>query len=286
MITRRKSFIVAATLLAAVLVAACGSSSGSSGGGSGGNSKQQADVTGTTWLLDSTRLLAGTTDVIVSAEFSGGQITGENGCNRYNGPYTSNARKGTMTIGPNLSTTQMACSGIRSSLEQAYMAALPKVEKYTATSQQLSLIDSSGKTILRFTASDPTEAIKGSWEATMIYTGTALQSPVQGSTLTAVFDGTQISGDSGCNTFSGTYSTSGDTITIGTLASTQRACADPAVDTQEQQYLSALGQAKTFTVAGNRLDLYREDGGYAASYTRSRASSSSSSSSSSTSSST
>lgn len=259
---------VAATALAAVLLAACGSSSGSSGD-SGGSTKPQSAVTGKTWLLDSTRLLAGTTDVIVSAEFDGGQITGENGCNRYNGPYTSDAAKGTMTIGPNLASTQMACPGIRARLERAYMAALPKVEKYTATSDTLTLLDGSGTVLLRYTASNGAEAIKGSWEATMIYTGTALQSPAQGSTLTATFDGTQISGDSGCNTFSGGYTTSDDTISIGPLASTQRACADPAVDTQEQQYLTALGLAKTFTVAGNRLDLYREDGGYAASYTRS-----------------
>lgn len=274
MITRRNTLItVAATVFATVLVAACGSSSGSSGGSSSGRStKQQAEVTGRTWLLDSSRLLAGATDVIVSAKFSGGQITGENGCNRYNGPYTADASKGTMTIGPNLATTQIACPGVRARLEQAYMAALPKVARYTATSTQLTLLDGSGKTLLRFTASDPTEAIKGSWEATMIYTGTALQSPVPGSTLTASFDGTQVSGNGGCNTFSGGYTTSGNTISIGALASTQRACADPAVDTQEQQYLTALGLAKTFAIAGNRLDLYRQDGGYAASYTRTKAS--------------
>jgi len=263
-ITRRALITAIATLLAALLVAACGSSSG----GGSGSSQAQAAVTGKVWVLDSTRLLAGTTDVIVTAEFAGGQITGENGCNRYNGPYQADAATGTMTIGPNLATTQIACPGIRARLEQAYMAALPKVKKYEATTEQLTLLDGSGKALLRYTASNGAQAIKGSWEATMIYTGTALQGPVEGSKLTATFDGTQISGDSGCNTFSGGYTTSGDTISIGTLASTTRACADPAVDAQEQQYLTALGLAKTFTVAGNRLDLYRADGGYAASFAR------------------
>ena len=268
MITRRASITAIATLLAALLLAACGSSSGSSSGGGSGSSQAQAAVTGKVWVLDSTRLLAGTTDVIVTAEFAGGQITGENGCNRYNGPYQADAAKGTMTIGPNLATTQIACPGIRAGLEQAYMAALTKVKQYKATTEQLTLLDGSGQALLRYTASNRAQAIKGSWDATMIYTGTALQSPVEGSKLTATFDGTQISGDSGCNTFSGGYTTSGDTISIGTLASTTRACADPAVDAQEQQYLTALGLAKTFTVVGNRLDLYRADGGYAASYTR------------------
>ena len=53
--------------------------------------------------------------------------------------------------------------------------------------EQLTLLDGSGKALLRYTASNGAQAIKGSWEATMIYTGTALQSPVAGSKLTATF---------------------------------------------------------------------------------------------------
>jgi len=267
MITLRTPLVTAAaTLLAAALVAGCGSSSGSSS--SGGSPSKQAAVTGTTWVLDSPRLLSGATDVIVTAEFSGGQVSGENGCNRYSGPDQVDAAAGTMTVGPNLSSTQIACPGIRARVESAYMAALPKVKRYEATKSRLTLLDGSGAVLLRYTASNGAEAIKGSWRATMIYAGTALVSPVEGSALTATFDGTQVSGNSGCNTFSGGYTTSENTIAIGPLASTQRACADPAVDEQEQQYLTALGLAKTFTVAGRRLDLYRADGGYAASYTR------------------
>ena len=48
------------------------------------------------------------------------------------------------------------------------------------------------------------------------------------------------------------------TIRIGPLASTLRACADPAVDTQEQQFLAALELARTYQVTGNQLTLFRE----------------------------
>ena len=267
--TARRNLTVTtlATLLAAVLVAACGSSSGSSSGGSSGSSRQAA-VTDRVWVLDATRLLSGGTDVIVTAEFAAGRISGENGCNRYSGPYRADAAKGTMTIGPNLASSQMACPGVRAAVERAYMARLPKTARYEATADRLTLLDSSGAVLLRYTASNGAEEIKGAWKATSIYTGTAIASPVAGSSLTASFDGTQISGDSGCNSFSGGYTTDGKTIKIGPLASTQRACADPAVGEQEQQYLTALGLAETFTVAGSRLDLYRADGAYAASFTR------------------
>ena len=37
-------------------------------------------------------------------------------------------------------------------------------------------------------------------------------------------------------------------------------CADPALGTQEQQYLAALELAKTYQVTGNNLTLFRDGG--------------------------
>ena len=59
-----------------------------------------------------------------------------------------------------------------------------------------------------------------------------------------------------------------DRIALGPFASTLRACADPAVETQEQQYLTALGLAKTYQVTGDRLTLFRDGGTIAATFER------------------
>jgi heat shock protein HslJ len=76
-----------------------------------------------------------------------------------------------------------------------------------------------------------------------------------------VFAGTTASGDSGCNTFTGPVSLTGlDRIALGPFASTLRACADPTVGAQEQQYLAALALAKTYEVTGNQLTLFRDGG--------------------------
>ncbi|MFN8034443.1 MAG: META domain-containing protein [Acidimicrobiia bacterium] len=264
MSTLRAPVLAVMVVLASAGVAGCGSSSS----GKSAPSSGAAAITGRTWVLDTARLLSGAGDVLASATFDGSRVSGENGCNRYSAPYTSDAAKRTMTIGPHISATQMACDGVRARVESAYMAALPKVATYEVTSNRLTLHDGSGRELLRYSASAPAEAIKGTWSVTLLYTGDALVSPHEGSTLTATFDGSKISGAAGCNTFSGTYLTEGDTITIGPLASTKRACADPAVDEQERHYLTALGLAHTFGVAGRRLDLFRADGGYAVSYTR------------------
>ncbi len=61
-----------------------------------------------------------------------------------------------------------------------------------------------------------------------------------------------------------------DAIALGPFASTLRACADAAVGTQEQQYLAALGLAKTYQVTGNQLTLFRDGGTIAVTAQRAR----------------
>ncbi len=56
----------------------------------------------------------------------------------------------------------------------------------------------------------------------------------------------QASGDAGCNTFSGPYTAIGTSMTIGPLATTRMACSSPALDTQEQQHLTALQSVATW----------------------------------------
>jgi heat shock protein HslJ len=131
------------------------------------------------------------------------------------------------------------------------------------------LSTAAGRRLLVYRASAGTQALRGSWEVTGLYTGSAISSPVAGSTLTLEFTATDVSGNGGCNTFTGSYTlSSSNAIAIGPLASTLRACADPAVDTQEQQYLAALGLAKTYRVTGDQLTLFRDGGTIAVTATR------------------
>ncbi len=64
------------------------------------------------------------------------------------------------------------------------------------------------------------------------------------------------------------YDVKGDTIKLGPFRSTLKACTDPALATQEQKYLAALELATTFQVTGPRLELFRADGGIAATFER------------------
>ena len=71
---------------------------------------------------------------------------------------------------------------------------------------------------------------------------------------TISFSSSTVSGSSGCNTFTGGYTVSGATLTIGQLASTQKACG-PAETAVETAVLTRLGKVAGFTVAGDKLTL-------------------------------
>ena len=85
--------------------------------------------------------------------------------------------------------------------------------------------------------------------------------PAADSTLTAAFgaDGA-LTGSGGCNRFTTRYSTTGTEIRLdAAVASTMIAC-DEAVMAQEAVFLTALGTARTFALAADRLTLSDEAG--------------------------
>lgn len=216
-------------------------------------------LVGTNWILaDSPSLGAGLTVNDVSALFSTKKVSGSSGCNSYGAAYKVDGSK--MTIGPNIVSTKRACASGPTAVESAYLARLVKVKAYTIKGSTLSLLGRSDKLLLAYKASNSQNAIGGQWSATSYYTGSAVQSVIAGTELTAHFGSKEVTGTGGCNTFGGSYETSGDKISIGPVVSTQRACADAAIDTQEQQYLAALDLARRYRVTGSRLDLLRAGG--------------------------
>ena len=70
----------------------------------------------------------------------------------------------------------------------------------------------------------------------------------------------RVDGFAGCNTFRGQYSVQDDTLSIGPLATTRRACTSPALQTQEQAYLNDLQTTRTFRVGGGLLTLVTSAG--------------------------
>lgn len=68
------------------------------------------------------------------------------------------------------------------------------------------------------------------------------------------------SGSTGCNRFTGSDSLSGDSLRLGPLASTRRACLDPEMNRQERAFLEQLGGTHRWQVTEDTLVLWSEAG--------------------------
>jgi heat shock protein HslJ len=254
-----------ALLLAVVVAAGCSSDSSDTG------APASEALTATGWVLNErTDLGVPSRGVAVTADFAAGHVSGNSGCNSYRGRYEVTGRK--LTIGSDIASTKARCEPGPTAVEAVYLKRLSQVQSFAIEGDTLTLFGVGDEAMLVYTASAGRDAITGEWTAISYYTGTAVQAVIAGSPLTARFDRGQVTGDSGCNNFSGPYEVTDASISVGPFTSTLMACVDPARQTQEQQYLAALELAATFQVTGNRLELQRADGGIAATFEKSAAS--------------
>lgn len=101
-------------------------------------------------------------------------------------------------------------------------------------------------------ADHPLEGIR--WELTeYVYNGTS-QHILPGTTVTLYFvKGGGVSGQAGCNSYSGYYTLNDTTITIDHLGHTEMACPDSRVMDLERCYLSLLSDAVSLTVGNDTL---------------------------------
>lgn len=86
----------------------------------------------------------------------------------------------------------------------------------------------------------------------------ATPSGVATPTLRFESDG-RVSGNTGCNMTSGSYTTTGDELSIGPLVTTRRACAEERGNELERTYVGAIESARRFRIVNGELELL--DGG-------------------------
>ena len=79
--------------------------------------------------------------------------------------------------------------------------------------------------------------------------------------ITLTFDGAQINGNAGCNSYfaDATFGEDGS-LEFGMMGSTLMACLDNDVMQQESDYWSALAQVSSYSLAGNQLTLFFPNG--------------------------
>jgi heat shock protein HslJ len=202
-------------------------------------------------------------DALITLNFDNDNVTGSDGCNRYNASYTLNADN--ININKNVASTMMACPEPIMRQTSSYISALTQATGYKIETEQLILLDKTGKPLATFKKQN-VQLSGTSWQVTNINNGKqAVTSLIADSKLTSVFgtDG-KLSGSAGCNNYTANYKIEAKKVKIGTIIATRKMCAKPTgVMQQEVLFLKALATAATYDVEGKRLELHTADGALA-----------------------
>jgi heat shock protein HslJ len=182
---------------------------------------------------------------------SNGQLMIRADCNTVLGSYTVSGAELSIMLGP---STLVGCPP--DSQADQFVADLASVSGFAVVDGNLQLqLGSTGGQM--FLAPHQVPGLVGpTWELTGYNNGRGgVQSVLTGTHSTAVFSPEgQTNGSAGCNTFFGPYQTSGNSLTIGPLASTRMAC-DPPIMQQEAAYLAALQNTAQYQFESDQLVL-------------------------------
>ncbi|MFC1466661.1 MAG: META domain-containing protein [Candidatus Brachytrichaceae bacterium NZ_4S206] len=225
-------------------------------------------LAGTSWTLATLGGQPPVADTAVTLNFEAdGRAGGSDGCNTFGGPYqvSGDALKFGALIG-----TLVACEAPIMAQADAFRSALEQTARFTVANDTLTLLDTNGNALATF-APQSRELAGTNWVVTGYNNGKqAVVSVLQGTELSVSFgaDG-RVAGNAGCNNFFGPFTQQGETVAIGPLASTLKACAEPAgVMEQEVQFLAALESATAYQLDGDKLTLRTGDGATAVTLSR------------------
>ncbi|OJX37899.1 MAG: hypothetical protein BGO78_07580 [Chloroflexi bacterium 44-23] len=222
----------------------------------------------TGWVLTNLSGNAPIDDTTITLTFQDGNIGGSDGCNRYNSSYTQDGSK--LKVGPNIASTLMACQDDIMQQASKYHEILSQIESFKVDGNQLILYGPKNKELARFEKQN-TDLSGTSWLVTGFNNGKgAVTSTIIDSELTLAFNEKgAVSGNAGCNTFSGSYTLAGNKITFSNMASTLKACLEPeGLMEQETEFLTALSTVDTYRVEGSQLEMRTADGAIALTLTR------------------
>jgi heat shock protein HslJ len=147
--------------------------------------------------------------------------------------------------------------------ETQFLTALQNAATYELSNNTLTIRDAGGATQVVAALAAPAALAGTNWDVTSVNNGKeAVVSLILDTKITLSF-GTddRVSGNAGCNTYNGPYTSTDTTLTVGPLINTLMACLEPSgLMEQETQYLAALQKAATYEIQGTKLTI-RDAGG-------------------------
>ncbi|NTV00779.1 MAG: META domain-containing protein, partial [Methanoregulaceae archaeon] len=145
----------------------------------------------------------------------------------------------------------------------AYLTTIQGASAYTIANGILTIRDTNGRDLLTYAKAPPNMMTAAPLTGTTWYLTSfvdakgTIWSPVAGAPISLLFsnDG-KLSGNGGCNQYTGSYTMSGNTLAISpTFARTAMYCGEAGVMDREDTYLTVLPQMTKYMINGNQLTL-------------------------------
>lgn len=178
------------------------------------------------------------------------QVSGFGGCNTFSGAIKKLTHN---SVGfGNLATTNKACAN--PNIEQEFYQALNSINTYQIKGNTFTLYNTDGKKVLAFMKhkEEGTTALNGNWQAIKIE-GQPINRMAKTPTLIIDTKANRVSGNNGCNNFTGEFKVSeANKIQIGALATTKMLCRKMDVPTA---FNKAMAKVVTYKINDDTLAL-------------------------------
>lgn len=201
----------------------------------------------------------------MTLSFNPETVSGSDSCNTFSGDYTVSS-DGTLDISDNLISTTVACPDVDTSMVQSYLNALASATGFMHNGDSLTIQTENGELV--FTQMPNVELDGTRWQLNSLADGSGniTRMPID-SDIFIIFDGDQVNGSGGCNSFSGEATIENPQMSFGNIAATLMACADEDVNQREGEFFAALNNVSTYEIVGQTLTLYDADGATVATFT-------------------
>ncbi|MBK8135757.1 MAG: META domain-containing protein [Chloroflexi bacterium] len=221
------------------------------------------DLAGSQWQLVLMRNGGVVTPVILEGEVTldftnGTEFGGSGGCNSYGGALGIDGEN--VMIGPIVSTRMACADSARMTQESMYFERLQATARLEVVGRYLFLMAVNGRSELRFVARGAYGLTATPWTLTAYGPADDPSGVTGGAAPTLEFTSAgEYGAFGGCNQMGGSYSATGDTLTIEAGASTLIGC-EPAASQQESAYFGLLAEVITYDFAANHLTLRTAEG--------------------------
>ena len=222
---------------------------------------QGADPTAIAW-----ELVSGSVDGVdipivdghpITLSFTDDTAGGTAACNGYGGFFAISGGDFTFS---ELVWTEMACvaDGVMES-ETVYLEALPRVEAFTMTNDELTLTGEGVELVYRALPPVPTSELTGMvWVLDSLVQGDSVSSVTgERATLELFTDGSML-GSTGCRTLDGNYMVSGAEVVMSEM--TAHGECPGELEGQDNHVVSVLGGGFRVTIEGNTLTVTASGG--------------------------